>query len=56
VSVVSEQELYQKIVFHAQVYEVAPSLFMVDARKASGETLEYHEVNSLKSWKISPAI
>jgi len=56
VSVVSEQELYQKIVFHAQVYEVAPSLFMVDARKASGETLEYHEVNSFKSWKISPAI
>ncbi|XP_011020136.1 PREDICTED: CBL-interacting serine/threonine-protein kinase 24-like isoform X2 [Populus euphratica] len=26
-----------------EVYEVAPSLFMVDARKASGETLEYHK-------------
>ncbi|RQO91362.1 hypothetical protein POPTR_006G068400v4 [Populus trichocarpa] len=26
-----------------EVYEVGPSLFMVDARKASGETLEYHE-------------
>ncbi|KAJ6363219.1 hypothetical protein OIU78_003407 [Salix suchowensis] len=25
------------------VYEVAPSLFMVDARKVSGETLEYHK-------------
>lgn len=27
-----------------QVYEVAPSLFMVDVRKAAGETLEYHKV------------
>ncbi|KAG6769342.1 hypothetical protein POTOM_024973 [Populus tomentosa] len=26
-----------------EVYEVATSLFMVDARKASGETLEYHK-------------
>ncbi|CAN1216868.1 CBL-interacting serine/threonine-protein kinase 24 [Linum perenne] len=26
-----------------EVYEVAPSLFMVDVRKASGETLEYHK-------------
>ncbi|KAG5226108.1 hypothetical protein OIU76_027115 [Salix suchowensis] len=26
-----------------EVYEVAPSLFMVDARKATGETLEYHK-------------
>ncbi|KAF9679785.1 hypothetical protein SADUNF_Sadunf06G0051200 [Salix dunnii] len=26
-----------------EVYKVAPSLFMVDARKASGETLEYHK-------------
>ncbi|CAF1858944.1 unnamed protein product [Brassica oleracea var. botrytis] len=25
------------------VYEVAPSLFMVDVRKAAGETLEYHK-------------
>jgi len=27
-----------------QIYEVAPSLFMVDVRKAAGETLEYHKV------------
>lgn len=26
-----------------EVFEVAPSLFMVDVRKASGETLEYHK-------------
>ncbi|KAL9261839.1 CBL-interacting serine/threonine-protein kinase 24-like protein [Drosera capensis] len=26
-----------------EVYEVAPSLFMVDARKAAGGTLEYHK-------------
>uniref|UniRef100_A0A1J3GQJ9 non-specific serine/threonine protein kinase n=1 Tax=Noccaea caerulescens TaxID=107243 RepID=A0A1J3GQJ9_NOCCA len=26
-----------------EIYEVAPSLFMVDARKAAGETLEYHK-------------
>lgn len=27
-----------------QVFEVAPSLFMVDVRKAAGDTLEYHKV------------
>ncbi|XP_026387713.1 CBL-interacting serine/threonine-protein kinase 24-like isoform X3 [Papaver somniferum] len=26
-----------------EIYEVAPSLFMVDVRKASGDTLEYHK-------------
>ncbi|CAN4096539.1 unnamed protein product [Withania somnifera] len=26
-----------------EVFEVAPSLFMVDVRKAAGETLEYHK-------------
>ncbi|XP_074281070.1 CBL-interacting serine/threonine-protein kinase 24 [Silene latifolia] len=26
-----------------EVYEVAPSLFMVDVRKAAGDTLEYHK-------------
>ncbi|KAG7543422.1 Protein kinase-like domain superfamily [Arabidopsis thaliana x Arabidopsis arenosa] len=26
-----------------EMYEVAPSLFMVDVRKAAGETLEYHK-------------
>lgn len=26
-----------------EVYEVAPSLFMVDVRKATGDTLEYHK-------------
>lgn len=26
-----------------EVFEVAPSLFMVDARKAAGDTLEYHK-------------
>lgn len=29
---------------YMQIYEVAPSLFMVDVRKAAGETLEYHKV------------
>ncbi|RZC53809.1 hypothetical protein C5167_012652 [Papaver somniferum] len=26
-----------------EIYEVAPSLFMIDVRKASGDTLEYHK-------------
>lgn len=26
-----------------EVYEVAPSLYMVDVRKAAGDTLEYHK-------------
>ncbi|KAF6156675.1 hypothetical protein GIB67_017811, partial [Kingdonia uniflora] len=39
VSVVSNIALWS----HYQVYEVAPSLFMVDVRKASGDTLEYHK-------------
>ncbi|GFQ05734.1 cbl-interacting protein kinase 24 [Phtheirospermum japonicum] len=26
-----------------EVFEVAPSLFMVDVRKAAGDTLEYHK-------------
>lgn len=30
-----------------QVFEVAPSLFMVDVRKVAGDTLEYHRVCSL---------
>ena len=30
-----------------KVYEVAPSLFMVDVRKATGDTLEYHKVSFL---------
>ncbi|CAA6672657.1 unnamed protein product [Spirodela intermedia] len=29
-----------------QVYEVAPSLFMIDVRKVSGDTLEYHRVGA----------
>ena len=32
------------ISFSMQVFEVASSLFMVDVRKASGDTLEYHKV------------
>lgn len=28
-----------------QVFEVAPSLYMVEVRKAVGDTLEYHKVN-----------
>jgi hypothetical protein len=28
-----------------KVFEVAPSLFMVDVRKAAGDTLEYHKVS-----------
>ncbi|XP_022144940.1 CBL-interacting serine/threonine-protein kinase 24 isoform X1 [Momordica charantia] len=27
-----------------EIYEVAPSLFMVDVRKAAGDTLEYHKL------------
>jgi len=30
-----------------QVFEVAPSLFMVDVRKVAGDTLEYHMVCSV---------
>jgi hypothetical protein len=30
-----------------QIFEVAPSLYMVDVRKVAGETLEYHRVCSL---------
>ena len=30
-----------------QVFEVAPSLFMVDVRKVAGDTLEYHRVCSV---------
>lgn len=26
-----------------EVYEVAPSLFMVDVRKAAGDTFDYHK-------------
>ncbi|XP_021713481.1 CBL-interacting serine/threonine-protein kinase 24-like [Chenopodium quinoa] len=29
-----------------EVYEVAPSLFMVDVRRAAGDTLEYHKVQN----------
>lgn len=28
-----------------QVFEVAPSLFMVELRKKGGDTLEYHNVS-----------
>ncbi|CAN1216870.1 CBL-interacting serine/threonine-protein kinase 24 [Linum perenne] len=35
-----------------EVYEVAPSLFMVDVRKASGETLEYHKVLPIRSTRL----
>ncbi|KAH8506339.1 hypothetical protein H0E87_013242, partial [Populus deltoides] len=44
-AVVLENKNYtKKLSFMLRFYEVAPSLFMVDARKASGETLEYHKV------------
>lgn len=33
--------------YSSKVYEVAPSLFMVDVRKAAGDTLEYHKVTLL---------
>ncbi len=28
-----------------QVFEVAPSLYMVELRKSNGDTLEYHNVS-----------
>ncbi|EOY31091.1 Salt overly sensitive protein 2a isoform 4 [Theobroma cacao] len=33
-----------------EVFEVAPSLFMVDVRKAAGDTLEYHKVGFLQEF------
>jgi hypothetical protein len=33
-------------VHYFQIFEVAPSLFMVDVRKVAGDTLEYHRVCS----------
>ncbi|KAF7806391.1 CBL-interacting serine/threonine-protein kinase 24 isoform X1 [Senna tora] len=39
-----------------KVFEVAPSLFMVDVRKAAGDTLDYHKVSFTRifvpNWKI----
>jgi hypothetical protein len=29
-----------------QVFEVAPSLYMIEVRKAAGDTLEYHKVGT----------
>lgn len=29
-----------------QVFEMAPSLFMIEVRKAMGDTLDYHKVRS----------
>lgn len=37
----------EQIFSQVQVFEVAPSLFMVDVRKASGDCLEYHKVSLL---------
>uniref|UniRef100_A0A7N0TDE6 Uncharacterized protein n=1 Tax=Kalanchoe fedtschenkoi TaxID=63787 RepID=A0A7N0TDE6_KALFE len=30
-----------------EIFEVAPALFMVDVRKAAGDTLEYHKMSEL---------
>lgn len=40
------------LVRHLQVYEVAPSLFMIEVRKAAGDTLEYHKVSVYDSDSI----
>uniref|UniRef100_A0A3Q7FGM7 non-specific serine/threonine protein kinase n=1 Tax=Solanum lycopersicum TaxID=4081 RepID=A0A3Q7FGM7_SOLLC len=32
-----------------EIYEVAPSLYMVELRKAGGDTLEFHKVNQIGS-------
>ncbi|THG23556.1 hypothetical protein TEA_003925 [Camellia sinensis var. sinensis] len=37
-----------------EVYEVAPSLFMVDVRKAAGDTLEYHKAVTFFFTKLQP--
>ncbi|PWA67429.1 protein kinase domain-containing protein [Artemisia annua] len=34
-----------------EVFEVAPSLFMVDVRKAAGDTLEYHKASNFIFYK-----
>ncbi|XP_028801246.1 CBL-interacting serine/threonine-protein kinase 24 isoform X1 [Neltuma alba] len=39
-----------------EVYEVAPSLFMVDVRKAAGDTLEYHKFYKHLCEKLSDII
>ncbi|KAJ4953624.1 hypothetical protein NE237_030456 [Protea cynaroides] len=39
-----------------EVYEVAPSLFMVDVRKAAGDTLEYHRFYKNFCSKLEPII
>ncbi|XP_060210075.1 CBL-interacting serine/threonine-protein kinase 24-like [Lycium barbarum] len=39
-----------------EVYEVAPSLFMVDVRKAAGDTLEYHKFYKTFCSKIDDII
>lgn len=35
-----------------EIYEVAPSLFMVDVRKAAGDTLEYHKFYKFFTAKV----
>ncbi|KAK4265166.1 hypothetical protein QN277_026252 [Acacia crassicarpa] len=39
-----------------EVFEVAPSLFMVDVRKASGDTLEYHKFYKILCEKLADII
>lgn len=34
--------------FVVQIFEVAPSLFVVELRKAGGDTLEYHKVQCMR--------
>ena len=40
--------------YYLQIYEVAPSLYMVELRKAGGDTLEFHKVGSplMNSWYL----
>nr|XP_024391537.1 CBL-interacting serine/threonine-protein kinase 24-like isoform X3 [Physcomitrium patens] len=39
----SECRISQHLAVAIEVYEVAPSLFMIEVRKAAGDTLEYHK-------------
>lgn len=36
--------IWRKINFLQQIFEVAPSLYMVELRKSGGDTLEFHKV------------
>jgi len=39
-----------------EIFEVAPSLFMIDVRKAAGDTLEYHKLYKSLCGKLESII